>query len=95
MMPQSICRIWGHRDSDILYGINGEQVSVAAINFHDKTFDNVEGYQFEQTVSGKCVLNVLVPDRYKSNLSVRLIQANVSSRLAPGIECKVQFVQSL
>ncbi len=93
--PLLFYHIWGHRDRDILYGSNGEQVSVAAINFHDKTFDAVEGYQFVQTVPGRCVLNVLLPDRYKSASTMRLIQNNVSSKLAPGIKCKVKFVQSL
>lgn len=94
-MPRPIYRIWGHRDRDILYGSNGEQVSVAAINFHDKTFDVVEGYQFVQTIPGQCVLNVLLPDRYRADSTIRLIQTNVSSKLSPGIDCKVQFVTSL
>ena len=95
VMPRPIYRIWGHRDRDILYGSNGEQVSVAAINFHDKTFDVVEGYQFVQTIPGQCVLNVLLPDRYRADSTIRLIQTNVSSKLSPGIDCKVQFVTSL
>ena len=85
----------GHRDRDVLYGSNGEQVSVAAINFHDKTFDSVEGYQFVQTVTGQCVLNVLLPDRYRLDSVMKLIQTNVNSKLGSGIECEVRFVKSL
>ncbi|WP_129690840.1 phenylacetate--CoA ligase family protein [Gottfriedia acidiceleris] len=42
------CLIHGHRGKELLYGVNKEEISLAAINFHSNAFSKVLKYQFEQ-----------------------------------------------
>ncbi len=48
----------GHHDSDVLYGMNGEQFSMAALNAHDDTFDKTTGYQLVQNEVGSFEIHV-------------------------------------
>lgn len=83
-------RIIGHRNDDILYGKNGEQISAAAINFHDNTFANVKSYQFVQDIPGKCYLNVIPIKGELSETDCRRIAQNVSKKLYPALICEVK-----
>jgi phenylacetate-CoA ligase len=51
--------ILGHHDVDVLLGKNNERISMAAINFHDKTFESIASYQFEQWKVGEAKLYVV------------------------------------
>lgn len=44
--------IEGHRSLEVLCGINGEEISAAAINFHSDVFEKASGYQLYQTRPG-------------------------------------------
>lgn len=84
-------KIAGHRDDDILYGEKGEQISAAAINFHDATFSGIKSYQFVQRVPGKCILYI-VPSQGGgiSDKQLKMIAENVSAKLRPALECVVE-----
>lgn len=88
-------KITGHRESDILYGRNGEQISPAAINFHDCTFSSVHGYQFIQKERGICTL-LIVPDSDNfSGADVRRIERNINTKLGSAIKCSVKIVDEI
>lgn len=80
--------IEGHRTFEVLYGLNGEEISSAATIFHDDTFNNVSVYQFVQSEKGKCELHVVAEDE-STHLNLKLIQKRVQDKLGPGISCKV------
>ena len=86
--------ILGHHDSEVLYGLKGEQISVAAINFHDDTFEFISGYQFVQEEIGQCELRVtsdnLVPDTELDKIKNR-----ITVKLGDGITCTVKIVDQL
>lgn len=51
--------ITGHRDDSILYGKNGEQISITAFEFSDTTFNEVSEFQIVQNENGKAILKVV------------------------------------
>lgn len=95
VMTDDIVEIIGHRGKEVLYGAKGEEISVAAINFHDRTFDYVEGYQFLQTEPGYCVLNVILPDDKLSDIRLQRIQKSVNRKIGMAVECEVRQVTKL
>lgn len=90
-----VYRIIGHRDREVLYGKDGEQISVAAINFHDKTFDEVAGYQFVQTEPGRCIINILPVGDALSDKQIKAIGRSVNGKFGAAIACDVQVVSQL
>lgn len=84
----------GHRDCDVLYGGNGEQISMAAVNFHDDTFDQIENYQFIQAEPGHCILKI-VPDGQISSGQLNKIEKKVIQKLGQGIRCEVQVTDKI
>lgn len=87
------CDIMGHRDMEVLYGENGQHISVAAINFHDDTFDKVEGYQFIQNKPGSCL--ILVKAENLSQNEIEAIQKHVNHKFGTSIKCKVKITRQL
>lgn len=79
----------GHRDSDVLYGLDGEQVSMAAINFHDRTFEGTSGYQFVQNERGKCIIRVIA-DKKLEKEELAKIAARINEKLGIGFVCTVE-----
>lgn len=88
------CEIVGHRTAGVLIGCNGEQVSMAAINFHDGTFDNTTGYQFVQSEIGKCLIRVTA-DSALSDSQLKLISDRVQNKLGKGYSCVIRQVPEL
>jgi len=80
--------IEGHHTCEVLYGVNGEEISGAMINFHDNTFDNVKCYQFIQEEKGKCCL-IVVADEGAEVLDIEKIQKRVQKKLGSSIICEV------
>ena len=86
--------IHGHRDAEVLYGRDGEQISVAAINFHDDTFANVAAYQFIQEEPGRAVMNIK-PEKALSQTEQDSIQQRVNSKLGRGLTVTVALVDDM
>ncbi len=86
--------IQGHNDCEVLYGVDGEEISAAAINFHDKTFDNILAYQFIQNEMGKCVLCIVPNDRFQ-NSDVMDIEKSVSGKFGHALDCIVKIVDKV
>ena len=86
--------IEGHRDCEVLFGLDGEEISAAAINFHDKTFDNILAYQFIQNEIGKCMLCIVPNERFQIS-DVAEIEKSVSGKFGHALECKVKVVDKV
>ncbi|MCD8225330.1 MAG: hypothetical protein LUC99_10895 [Clostridiales bacterium] len=86
--------IEGHRDSSVIYGTDGEEISAAAINFHDNTFEKIEAYQFVQEVRGQCKLLVKSESRL-TDKELEKIQHNVVQKLGTAIQCEVEQCEQL
>ncbi len=86
--------IYGHHDAEVLYGRDGEQISVAAINFHDDTFANVAAYQFIQEEPGRAVMNIK-PEKALSQTEQDSIQQRVNSKLGSGLTVTVALVDDM
>lgn len=88
--------IIGHWDSEMLYGSNGERISMASINFHDDTFQNITGYQFVQNEIGKCIVRILsdheIDDSRKKKISDR-IQHKIGKGFLVNV-CQVNSLQN-
>lgn len=87
-------QITGHHDKEVLYGENGEEVSVAAINFHDELFQNIRGYQLLQSIPGEFIL-CLLPEEALEEDEIAGIKKRVEGKLGPAFRCKVEVVQEL
>lgn len=83
--------IVGHHSSEVLYGENGIQISMAAFNVHDDTFKNIEAYQFVQNVIGECELHIV------SDVDVNLFSINqkVQEKLGKNIRCTVMRKENI
>lgn len=86
--------IQGHHGSEVLIGNNDERISMAAINFHDDTFANVQEYQFVQDKVGQCILKI-VPNSQLSENEIRKIKKRVETKLGNGFSCEVIQVHNI
>lgn len=86
--------IIGHHDCEVLYGHNGEQISMAAINFHDDTFEGIDAYQFVQEVVGECEVHV-VADHPLDMKKTELICSRVARKLGSAVKCRVYQVNQI
>ena len=84
-MNDGTYKILGHHSSEVLYGKEGIQISMAALNFHDDSFDGVEAYQFVQNTIGKCELHIV--GEPVNGISV--LAKRVQRKLGENIECRV------
>lgn len=86
--------IEGHRDMEVLYGKNGEEISVAAINFHDQTFNHISEYQFIQESKGTCILCV-VPNQNFEQLDLKMIEKAVKEKFGISLDVTVQVIEKV
>ena len=87
-------KIIGHHNAEVLIGFNGEQVAMAAVNFHDDTFDGTTGYQFVQREVGKCLIRVTA-DSGLSDSKLKEISDRVQNKLGKGYSCEIKQVHKL
>lgn len=95
LMSDSDCMIHGHWNADTLEGKNGEQISAAAINFHDKTFENIKMYQFIQYEAGLCTLNIVPAVSEIPDSKIAEIEKSVVAKFGSAISCKVCVVDEI
>lgn len=86
--------IRGHHNGDVLYGKNGEEISGAAINFHDKTFESVEAYQFVQNTYGKCIL-CIIPGQKLNERHISQIQDRINKKFGAAFQVELRIVDKM
>lgn len=84
-------QIIGHHSAEVLYGENGTQISMAAVNFHDNSFEGVEAYQFVQNIIGKCELHIVS----NSEIDILLLSKVVQNKLGESIKCEVMKTKDI
>lgn len=84
----------GHHNADVIYGKEGEQVSMSAVNFHDDTFEGITGYQFLQEEAGKCTV-LVTADSPLDLKKMNLIKSRLYGKLQAGFDISVKQVDEL
>ena len=78
----------------MLLGKQGEQISVASMEFHSELLHDLRGYQIIQTEPGKCVLKVVADERLDKERLERM-EVMVNRKLAGVIRCTVEQAEEL
>lgn len=86
--------IYGHWDKELLIGKNNEKVSIASINFHNKVFNKIKIYQFEQFVVGTVNLNI-VEDEKLSEKDKREIINIINTKLKNILDVEIKIVKNI
>lgn len=94
VIPNHNYAILGHHDAEVLYGNNGQEIAAAAINFHDKTFDNVIAYQFLQDEKGKCTL-CIVPNQNFQDDGIASIKKSVEEKFGRALQCEIKVKKQI
>ena len=84
-------KIFGHRNSEIVYGSRGEQFRASALNFHGAISKIVPWFQFVQEVHGKLILRV--PCGHGSLEELNKICAEIASRTGGAIEVTIEIMK--
>ena len=82
--------IVGHRNSEVVYGANGEQFRASALNFHGAISTRFPWFQFVQEVPGKVSLRV--PTGYASQEELNHICTEIDSRSGGAIEVTIEIM---
>lgn len=82
--------IVGHHNCDVLLGDKGEQISMAAVNFHDDTFEGIDAYQFIQDELGTCIVCV-VSSAPVSQEQIDKIKHRVEKKLGGKFKCRIEI----
>ncbi|MDT3443974.1 phenylacetate--CoA ligase family protein [Pseudofrankia sp. BMG5.37] len=80
--------IRGRWDQSLVYGVDDEPISTAALNFHDNAFARFDRIQFRQEHRGKVELRVTAtrrPAPHDLELARQLLQDRVGDRLAVSV----------
>lgn len=86
--------IYGHWDKELLIGKNNEKVSIVAINFHNKVFDKIKMYQFEQFEKGKVYLNIVEETKLTSNDKNEIVKI-INTKVKDVIDVEIKIVERI
>jgi phenylacetate-CoA ligase len=81
--------IEGHKTQGALVAIDGSSISIAALNMHDDTYDNVRRYQFRQDRPGHATLRIIPALGFRNSDRERItsaMQRRLSGRVTFDIE---------
>lgn len=87
-------KIVGHHSSNVLYGKNGEEISLAAINFHSLAFDRVDAYQFEQFEQGRTIMRIVV-NKLFADSDMEAVKTALNKKLGDKMDVEVKIVQKI
>mgnify|MGYP004517133795 CR=1 FL=1 len=86
--------IHGHWDKELLIGKNNERISMASINFHNKVFDKIKIYQFEQFVEGTVQLNIVEDEKITDKDKLEIINI-INTKLKNILDVKINIVENI
>lgn len=82
--------ILGHRNSEVVYGANGEQFRATALNFHGLLSTKFSWFQFVQEVPGELFLRLPVGSVTEDEIN--RLTADFDKRLGKAIKVRVELV---
>ena len=82
---------WG---KDMIYGKNGEVMSLTALNVHSDIFNKVVRYQFYQNERGRCELRVIATSAF-SEADKHKILATFDKKVGGVMEMTVRVVDDI
>lgn len=87
-------QIYGHWDKEMLIGKNGEKISMASINFHNKVFDKIKLYQFEQFELGKLYINIVEDEKLDDVDKSKIINI-MNTKLKNIMDIEIRIVKTI
>lgn len=84
--------IVGHRNSEVVYGANGEQFRVSALNFHGAISSQFPWFQFVQEIPGVLILKL--PIGYASHEELNKLCSNIDRHLNGAVKVNIELVDS-
>lgn len=81
--------IEGHKTQGALLAADGSSITIAALNMHDDTYDNVRRYQFRQDRPGHATLRVVPTNAFRDADRERIastMQRRLSGRVTVDVE---------
>lgn len=87
-------KIYGHRQKEVLIGKDGEEMSIATLEFHNEIFAQIRLYQFVQKEKGKFIFNI-IPENLISDQDIKLIKKIIDSTLGDAFEYTIEVVDEV
>lgn len=87
-------KINGHRQKEVLIGKNGEEVSIAAMEFHNEVFSKIRMFQFEQNEKGYFTFNI-VEDDILTNSDMKIIEKAIKEKLSEAFDFSIKKVSKV
>ncbi len=86
--------IWGHRESDMIIGKNGEQIRASLLNFHGELFEKYGQFQIIQEKEGELKIR-LVGKKDQSDGDIEAIIDRMDSILNGQFKLSMEFADDL
>lgn len=86
--------IRGHRVQEFLVAADGSEISWAALNMHDDTFEQVHRFQFYQSTPGRAILRI-VPAPGFTNADRRRVQAHLGVKFDGRLIFAIETVDTI
>lgn len=85
--------VTGHRNSEVVYGTNGQQFRATMLDFHGMISSRLTGFQFVQEAPGELTLRVLKENDCPEE--IERIRLACGKKLGEGSHVRVEMVDSL
>lgn len=87
--------IVGHRNSEYLYGANGERFRATLLDFHGYLAQTFAQYQFIQEKAGSCILNAVPYSDELNTNQIKEIEKKIRQKFGAAITCEIRIVKEL
>lgn len=94
VIKNNCTKITGHRNKEVLIGINDERISLAAVNFHSNEFEKIKSYQFEQSEKGKAVIKIVAEEEVTDD-DINLMRNVINKKLLNVLNLEIKIVTEI
>lgn len=88
------CEVHGRWRQEMLFRIDGTQISLTAVNTHSDIFKNVLKYQFYQEEKGICYINILAGEKYSYKDEENILN-ELQKKMGEGLLLKARYVKDI
>lgn len=86
--------ISGRWTQELFIGIQGNKISMTAMNMHSDIFKNVRNYQFVQNIPGICILKIVKNSEYRAE-DEKKIMAEMKKKFGNSLNIEFKYVNSI
>lgn len=87
------CKISGHRDSEVVYGRNGERIRAGVLDFHGILLGKVREFQFYQSIPGE--IEIWIKDQNVTDVELKNLQRKFEKQFGKFFSCRVKRVENI